>query len=73
MRYPVNAYLKTVLEIEKLRDVLKNKIANVIPNDQDRIAIAKKAEAALRYKGLIEYKFFTEFEAAIEWLSDISE
>jgi hypothetical protein len=63
--------LKTALELDKFKDVLTNKIANVIPDNEDRISIAAKFEAVVAMKG-IDYKFFTDFEAAIEWLSDIS-
>jgi hypothetical protein len=46
-----------------------NKIANVIPNDANRTSLAKKFELCMSIKK-INYKFFTEFEDAIEWLSD---
>jgi hypothetical protein len=62
--------MKSAKEIFVFKDVLRNKIANIIPEDKDRITIAEKAEAVIRLGG-IEYKFFTDFEAAIEWLSDI--
>lgn len=48
----------------------KNKIANVIPNDEERISWAKNLEACLIIKNY-EYKIFTDFEEAIEWLSEI--
>jgi hypothetical protein len=63
--------LKLAVELDKFKDILTNKIANVIPANKDRISIATKFEAAVAMKG-IDYKFFTDFEAAIEWLSDIS-
>ena len=47
----------------------KNKIANVVPNDADRKALAKKFEICMNIQG-IDYKFFTDFEDAIEWLAD---
>jgi hypothetical protein len=62
--------MKSAMELSTFKDVLRNKIANIIPKDKDRVSIAEKAEAAIRLGG-IEYKFFTDFEAAIEWLSDI--
>jgi hypothetical protein len=65
--------LRTAMEVEKFKHALKNKVANVVPNDQDRVSIARKAEAAIQYKAVIDYKFFTDFEEAIDWLSDISE
>ena len=48
----------------------KNKIANVIPNDEDRVSLAKNFEACMKIKKF-QYRFFTEFEHAIEWLSDV--
>jgi hypothetical protein len=62
--------MKSAKEVFVFKDVLRNKIANIIPTDKDRVSIAEKAEAAIRLGG-IEYKFFTDFEAAIEWLSDV--
>ena len=62
--------LKVAMEIERFKDVLTNRIANVIPRDKNRISIAERTEAAFQLKG-IHYKFFTDFEAAIEWLSDV--
>jgi hypothetical protein len=63
--------LKTAMEVGKFKKVLKNKIANVIPDNEDRISIAKRTEAAIQLKG-IDYKFFIDFEEAIDWLSEIS-
>jgi hypothetical protein len=62
--------MKSAQELFVFKDVLRNKIANIIPKDKDRVSIAEKAEAAIQLGG-IHYKFFTDFEAAIEWLSDI--
>ena len=62
--------LKGAMELAKHKDVLTNKIANVVPQDKDRIEIAKRAEAAIQFTGM-QYKFFTDFEQAIEWLSDV--
>jgi hypothetical protein len=47
----------------------KNKIANVVPNDANRIFLAKRFEICMNMKE-VNYKFFTEFEDAIEWLAD---
>jgi hypothetical protein len=62
--------MKTAIELSVFKNTLPNKIANIIPKDPKRLSIAEKAEAAIRIKG-IEYKVFTDFEAAIEWLSKI--
>lgn len=63
--------LTAAMEIERFKEVLTNRIANVIPSDKNRISIAEKTEAAFQLKG-IQYKFFTHFEDAIEWLSDVT-
>lgn len=65
----MNHVLKTSLEMGKYKDVLANKIANVIPQDENRFSYAKMTEAAIQIKG-IQYKIFTDFESAIEWLSE---
>jgi len=50
----------------------RNKIANVVPNNEDRLVIARRFKACLDIQGFT-YDFFTDFEAAIEWLSDTSQ
>jgi hypothetical protein len=60
---------KITLEFALYKSLFKNKIANVIPNNEKRISIAKKFKASMDVQDF-EYKFFTDFEAAIEWLSD---
>lgn len=71
LSYQVNMadILETAIKLSVFKNVLTNKIANIIPEDENRVAIATKAQAAIQIKG-IEYKFFTEFEEAIEWLSE---
>jgi hypothetical protein len=61
--------MKITVDISQLNYVLKNKIANVIPNETNRIAIANKFEAAFQLMNF-QYRFFTDFEDAIEWLSE---
>jgi hypothetical protein len=66
----MTAIMKSAKDVFAFKDVLRNKIANIIPGDKDRISIAERAEAAIQLGG-IHYKYFTDFEAAIEWLSDV--
>ena len=47
----------------------KNRIANVITNDKECIFIANNFKASLGIKGF-DYKFFTDFEEVVEWLSE---
>ena len=63
--------IKIAMQVDKYKFILKNRIANVIPDKTDRISHAQKVEAAFNLKG-IQYKFFTDFETAIHWLSDVT-
>jgi len=65
----MNDLFKLTLEIARFKSTFKNKIANVIPDDEERISVAKKFQACMDLNDF-EYKFFTDFEDAIEWLSD---
>jgi hypothetical protein len=62
--------MKITLEfVQCMPPDFKNKIANVIPDDTNRASLAKKFELCMNIQK-INYKFFTEFEDAIEWLAD---
>jgi hypothetical protein len=64
--------MKITLElIQCMPPTFANKIANVIPTDENRAALAKKFELCMNIKN-INWKFFTDFEQAIEWLSDVT-
>jgi hypothetical protein len=64
--------MKITMEfIQCMPPAFTNKIANVIPNDANRASLAKKFELCMNIKN-INYKFFTDFEQAIEWLSDVT-
>ena len=60
--------LKIALEFTRLMPSFKEKIATLVPDDADRVAIAEKFQASMRVYSY-EYKYFTEYEDAIEWLS----
>ena len=49
----------------------KNKIASVIPVNEKRLRIARQFKACMALKDY-SYEVFTDFEKAIEWLSDSS-
>jgi len=66
----MNEVMKIVMEFAQCMPSFKNKIANVVPNDANRVSLAKKFEACMNIKEF-KYKFFTEFELAIEWISDV--
>jgi hypothetical protein len=63
--------LKIAMEVGKFRHVLDQKIANVVPKDKERVVNAQKSETAIQCEG-IQYRYFTDFENAIEWLSEIT-
>ncbi len=60
------------LEIARFKSIFKNKMASVIPKDKERISISKKMKACMDIKGF-QFQFFTDFEDAIEWLSDTTQ
>jgi len=62
--------MKVVIEFVNLMPSFKNKIASIIPNDSDRVKIAERFEACMTIKEF-RFKFFTNFEDAMEWLSDV--
>jgi len=59
------------MEMAKYKNVFKNKIANIVPNDTKRLKKAKQFQRTMQFSGF-EYSFFTDFEEAIKWLSEIS-
>jgi hypothetical protein len=61
--------VQIVLEMGRFKSVFTNKMASVIPNDEEIISTAKKLKACMNIKGF-QFQFFTAFENAIEWLSD---
>ena len=61
--------LEVVFNFSSYLSEFKNKYANLIPDDTERISIAEINKAAMILKG-IDYDFFTHYEDAIDWLSD---
>jgi len=61
--------MSLALRLASHRSMFGHKIANVIPNTEDRLVVARQMKAALISEGFT-YNFFTDFESAIEWLSD---
>jgi len=64
--------IKVALEFGSFSSLFKNKIANVIPDDKERLAIANQVKSCMDIQGF-QYQIFTDYENAIEWLSDIEE
>jgi hypothetical protein len=65
----MNELLKLTLEFTKLEVDFKNRLANLIPDNEKRIAIAAQFKACMDIRGF-EYEVFTDYEEAIEWLSE---
>ena len=63
---------QVALEIARFAPVLKGKIANVVPDDEKRLSIARTLRAAMDVQGFT-YEIFTDFEVAINWLSEVTE
>ena len=60
--------MKVALEFGSYVSSFKNKIANIIPDDPKRMKIASRFKACLDVQGF-QYEVFTDYESAIEWLS----
>ena len=62
--------LKVALEFAYYKDCFRNKIAGVIPNDPERIRRGELFKSCMEMKCFL-FDYFTDFEKAIEWLSEI--
>ncbi len=62
--------LTVALEFAYYKDCFRNKIATIIPKDPKRIKRAEFFKAGMTGKGFL-FDYFTDFEKAIEWLSEI--
>jgi hypothetical protein len=63
--------LEVALEIARYKSAFKGKLANLLPGDEKRLFIARQLKALMDIKGF-QYEIFTNFEEAVEWLSDIT-
>ena len=57
------------LEVVRCKSALTGKIANVVPDDENRLSIARTFKAAIDLQG-VKYEIFTDLEAAMNWLSE---
>jgi hypothetical protein len=67
----MGAVLQLALEMAAYKSVFKGKVANVVPNDEERLAVARQFRASLQLQGF-SYEVFTNFEDAIDWLSEVT-
>jgi len=67
----IGAIMQLALEMAKYWSAFKGRIANVVPNDEARLSIARQFRASLHLQGF-SYEIFTNFEEAIGWLSEVT-
>jgi len=67
-----NTLMDVAIEFASYRSVFRNKIANIVPDNSERLFVAKQFKAALNIQGF-EFDYFTTIEDALEWFSDITE
>jgi len=60
--------MKIALEFGSFVSSFENKIANIVPDDPERMKRATRFKACMDMQGF-EYEIFTDYESAIEWLS----
>ena len=61
--------IKIALEFGSFSSAFKNKIANVIPDHKKRLFTANQIKSCMDIQGF-KYQIFTDYENAIECLSD---
>ena len=72
MDIDMGVILKLASEMARLGSAFKGKMANVVPNEEKRLSIAKQFEASMQLQGF-NLKVFTSFEDAIDWFSEVTE
>ncbi len=68
----IGTVLSLAMEMARYGSAFKGRIASVIPGDEKRLSIAKQFKASLNLRGF-SYEVFTNFEDAIDWLSEVTE
>lgn len=61
--------MKLTLEFTEYLPGFKNRIASVVPDNDERLRIARQFHSCMVLKGF-SYEVFTDFEKTIEWLAD---
>ena len=62
--------MQVAVEFGRYKSAFKGKMANVLPDDEERLRLARQLKALMECQGL-RYELFTNFEEAVEWLSDV--
>ena len=68
----IGAILQMSFEMAAYKSSFRGKIANVVPDDEQRLYVARQFRASLHLQGF-SYEVFTNFEDAIDWLSEVTE
>lgn len=63
--------VRVASQFVRLREAFRNRIALVIPDEEEHIAKAEFMRACMHLKGL-RWEFFMAYEDALDWLSEIS-
>ena len=58
------------MEFATYHKVFRNKIAVLIPDTEERLQLANRLKTCMDMQGF-EFEQFTDFEAAIDWLSGV--
>lgn len=69
--YGMEEVIKIVMTFVKLMPPFKNKIASLIPDDENRVSFEKNLKSCFDLQDF-EFMYFTDYEDAIEWLSDVT-
>ena len=65
----LNEVLDVLESIDSISHSFTNKVANLVPNDQNRLRLAKLVKTALNFSDN-KYKVFTDYDDALRWLAD---
>lgn len=65
--------LTVALEFAKYEDIFRNKMAFLIPDEEERIQRAEYVKKSMVGVMRFQLEYFTDYEKAIDWLSIIEE
>ena len=68
----MNDVMEIALEFAYYKPFINNKIASIIPDTEERKALARQFKAYLAFEG-IQFMMFTDYDKALDWLSDITQ
>ena len=67
----IGQLMELVMVFTRALPGFSGKIANLIPADPEREHTAKMVESLMQVEN-IDYRYFTDYEAATDWLADIT-